>query len=234
MATVLLVRHGRTTANTAGVLAGRSAGVGLDDHGLAQARALGERLAGVPLSRVLTSPLTRCRRTAAEVVTRQASPPPLAVDPGLVECDYGEWTGRPLRELAREKLWRLVQDQPSSATFPGGESMAGMAARAVESVRRSDAAVAAEHGDHAVWAAVSHGDVIKAVLADALGVHLDAFQRIVVDPASVSIVRYTATRPFVLALNTHAGDLAWLATPPRRSRRRRTGDAAVGGGAGPE
>jgi broad specificity phosphatase PhoE len=122
-------------------------------------------------------------------------------------------------------------------TFPEGESMAGMSARSVAAVRRWDARVSGEHGDDAVWLAVSHGDVIKAVLADALGMHLDVFQRIVVDPASISVIRYTPGRPFVAMTNTHAGDLAWLAPPKRRTRRRRTtpaaADAAVGGGAGP-
>ena len=108
-----------------------------------------------------------------------------------------------------------------------------MQARAVAAVRARDAAVEAEHGPDAVWVAVSHGDVIKSVLADALGMHLDLFQRIGVDPASVSVVRYTEARPYVLASNTHAGDLGWLAPPPKRRRGRRTSDAAVGGGAGP-
>ena len=151
---------------------------------------------------------------------------------GLAECDYGEWQGRKIRELAKEKLWATVQRHPSAAAFPGGESMVAMRHRAVEAVRRLDAAVEAEHGPGAVWVAVSHGDIIKAVLADALGMHLDMFQRINVDPASVSIVQYTADRPYVLASNTHAGDLSWLVRPAGK-RTRRSG-ATVGGGAGPD
>ena len=108
-----------------------------------------------------------------------------------------------------------------------------MSARVTATVRRLDAEVEAEHGPGAVWVAVSHGDPIKAVVADALGLHLDQFQRIVVDPASISVVRYTPDRPFVLATNTHEGDLGWL-NPPTKTRRRRTSDAAVGGGSGPE
>jgi broad specificity phosphatase PhoE len=110
-----------------------------------------------------------------------------------------------------------------------------MQARAVAAVRRHDAAIEATHGPGAVWVAVSHGDIIKSILADALGMHLDLFQRINVDPASASIVRYTGTRPYVLATNTHAGDLSWLAAKPagKSSRARRTADAMVGGGAGP-
>jgi broad specificity phosphatase PhoE len=112
--------------------------------------------------------------------------------------------------------------------------MAGMSARVVHAVRRLDAEVCAEHGPDAVWVAVSHGDPIKAVLADALGMHLDAFQRLVVDPASVSVVRYSDLRPFVLMSNTHAGALTHLNPPVKRRRRRPGSDAVVGGGAGPE
>ncbi len=152
---------------------------------------------------------------------RAARPPSRAqTDRGLTECDYGEWQGRALKDLAKEKLWATVQAQPSAATFPGGESMVAMQARAVSAVRRRDALVEAEHGAGAVWLAVSHGDVIKSILADALGMHLDLFQRLHVDPASVSIIRYTATRPYVLATNTHAGDLSWLAPPPAKKSTR--------------
>ena len=112
--------------------------------------------------------------------------------------------------------------------------MAGMQARAVAAVRRLDARVEAEHGPGAVWAVVSHGDIIKSVLADALGLHLDLFQRIGVDPASISMVRYTEQRPYVLASNTHAGDLAWLGPPPAADEQASTSDAPVGGGAGPD
>jgi probable phosphomutase (TIGR03848 family) len=156
-------------------------------------------------------------------------------DKALTECDYGEWQGRPLKELARLALWKTVQTNPSAATFPGGESLPQMQARAVDAVRRRDAAVTAAHGAGAVWLAVSHGDVIKSVIADALGMHLDLFQRIQVDPSSISVIRYTEARPYVLATNTHEGDLSWLAPKPgRKPRRRADHGAAVGGGAGPE
>lgn len=238
MATVILVRHGRTTANASGTLAGRLPGVKLDETGAGQAAATGERLAAVPLAALVSSPLERCRQTAREILVRQgderaARQAGLVNERGLSECDYGEWQGRTLKELAKEPLWKVVQAQPSAAVFPGGESMQAMQARAVSAVRRHDARIEAEHGPDAVWVAVSHGDVIKSVLADALGMHLDLFQRINVDPASVSIIRYTPSRPFVLATNTHAGDLSWLAPPRKPARRRRSSDAAVGGGAGP-
>jgi probable phosphomutase (TIGR03848 family) len=246
MATVILVRHGRTTANASGTLAGRLPGVRLDETGAEQAARTAERLVGLPLTAVVSSPLERCRQTARAIAGARTEPIRVESDRGITECDYGEWQGRPIKELAKEKLWGTVQTQPSAAAFPGGESMTAMQVRAVAAVRRRDAAVEAVHGAGAVWVAVSHGDVIKSVLADALGMHLDLFQRLHVDPASASVIRYTGTRPYVLATNTHAGDLSWLAPPPRRrsgtrsgtrsgsrSGVRRSEDAVVGGGAGP-
>lgn len=241
MPTLLLVRHGRTAANTGGVLAGRTPGVGLDELGASQVAALGRRLAPLPLVRVVASPLERCQATAAALLGvpgPEGTPrPALETDEGLSECDYGDWTGRPIAELLKEPLWPAVQAHPSSVVFPGGESMRGMQQRALDAVRRVDAEVVAEHGEHAVWAAVSHGDVIKAVLADALGVHLDAFQRIVVDPASVSVVRYTALRPFAVRTNDTGGDVTSLLPPPPRdpaaaAEGPASSDAVIGGGAG--
>jgi 2,3-bisphosphoglycerate-dependent phosphoglycerate mutase len=233
MATVILARHGRTTANATGVLAGRSKGVHLDDHGLEQARAAAERLAALPLAAVVSSPLERCRETAREIGRAQGKGLKPVTERGLLECDYGAWTGRELKALAKETLWKTVQAHPSAAIFPDGEAMTAMAQRGVEAVRRWDARVTDEHGPDAVWVAVSHGDVIKAILADALGMHLDSFQRIVVDPASLSVVRYTPMRPFVVSVNSSSGALDHLKPPARRSRRRKvSSDAAVGGGAG--
>jgi probable phosphomutase (TIGR03848 family) len=231
MATVILARHGRTTANASGVLAGRGKGVRLDEHGLAQARTMGERVSPLPLSVIATSPLERCRQTAREINRLQPAPLRVTTERGLLECDYGSWTGRELRSLVREKLWQTVQAHPANARFPDGESMAQMMSRGVAAVRDWDARVEAEHGPDAVWLAVSHGDLIKAVLADALGMHLDLFQRIVVDPGSLSVVRYTPLRPFVVSVNSVAGDLSGL-RPPKRRRRRPNSDAVVGGGAG--
>jgi probable phosphomutase (TIGR03848 family) len=234
MATLILARHGRTTANATGLLAGRTRGVRLDETGVEQARGMGERLSGLPLSALVTSPLERCRQTAHEVAKRQPLAPRVTSERRLLECDYGTWTGRELKTLTKEPLWATVQAHPSAVTFPEGEAMAQMMARSVAAVRDWDARVEGEHGPDAVWLAVTHGDVIKSVLADALGMHLDLFQRIGVDPASLSVVRYTALRPFVLSVNSVAGDMAGLKPPKRRRGRRprRDSDAAVGGGAG--
>lgn len=237
MPTLLLLRHGRSTANTSGVLAGRSPGVDLDDTGREQVAAVARRLGAVPLAAVVSSPVQRCVDTAAAVLAvdgpkgRGRRRPELLVDDRLAECDYGSWTGRTLAELAKEPAWRVVQQHPSAAEFPDGETLRGVQARAVDVVRETDARLLRDVGDHAVWVAVTHGDVIKAVVADALGMHLDSFQRIVADPASLTAVRYTTTRPFVLRLNDTAGDLAPL-VPARRRARRAGSDAAVGGGAG--
>ena len=131
MPTVILVRHGRSTANASGVLAGRLPGVHLDDAGVQQAVAVGDRLAGVRLAAAVTSPLERCRETCREITRLQAGTVRPTTDKQLSECDYGEWQGRPLKDLAKEKLWRTVQAQPSAATFPGGESMRAMQDRGV-------------------------------------------------------------------------------------------------------
>jgi len=239
MPTVLLLRHG-LTAMTGPVLAGRTPGVHLDERGTAQATAAADRLAVLPLAAVVTSPLERCAETA-RAVTRAQKAVGRTVrqrsDRRLLECDYGDWTGRSIETLAKDPLWPVVQAHPSGVRFPGGESMAAMAGRAVRAVRDIDAALAETAGPEALWVACSHGDVIKAILADALGLHLDLFQRLVVDPCSVSAVRYTAGRPFVLSSNDTSGELSRFVPPPPTkggAGRRRTpsSDATVGGGAG--
>lgn len=226
MTTLFLVRHGRSSANTAGILAGRSEGVELDAQGREQARNLGVRLGEVPLVAAAVSPILRCRQTAEVMLTDRAGVR-TAVEDRLTECDYGDWTGRKLTDLASADLWKTVQSQPSAAIFPGGEALTAMSARAIAATRDWDRQIAAAHGERAAWVAVSHGDVIKAILADALGMHLDAFQRIMVDPASVSVIHYAADRPYVVTMNSVAGDLSGLVPDPKASE-----DAAVGGGLG--
>jgi probable phosphomutase (TIGR03848 family) len=229
--TVLLVRHGRTTANGAGVLAGWTEGVGLDDTGRTQATALAGRLAAVPLAAVVTSPLQRCLETT-ELMLEGHAPVDRHVDERIGEVRYGDWTGGELKRLAKDPLWKVVQSHPSAMTFPGegGEAMRDMQGRAVTAVREWNDGL----GEDAVYGVVSHGDVIKAVLADALGMHFDQFQRLVVDPSSVSIVTYTPLRPFVVRVNDMGSDLGFLVPRKKRSRRARSAasDAVVGGGAG--
>ncbi len=237
MATVILVRHGRTPANAGGVLAGWTPGISLDDVGRTQAAAVGARLLPVPLAAVVTSPLERTRETSEHLLAGRDPLPALHVDERVGECRYGDWTNRELKTLAKEPLWKVVQSHPSAAVFPGpeGEGLADMSARAVAAVRDWNARLTAEHGPDVTYAVVSHGDVIKAIVADALGMHLDSFQRIAIDPCSVTVVRYTDLRPFVLRQNDTGGDVAGLVPPKKKPGRRSkaaSSDAVVGGGSG--
>ena len=233
--TVLLLRHGRSTSNTAHTLAGRSEGVDLDDRGREQASSLVERLGDLPIRAIVRSPLLRCERTVEPLAAALGLRP--IVDDRIIEVDYGSWTGRKIGELFKEPLWAVVQQQPSAAIFPEGEGLAAVQARAVAAVREHDRKLAEEHGADVLWVACTHGDVIKSVLADALGTHLDSFQRINADPASVSVIRYTSTRPFVIHVN-HTGVAlnAALSTPPAPPTTENSeqgdvpsGDAVVGG-----
>jgi probable phosphoglycerate mutase len=207
MSTVVLLRHGRSTANVAGVLAGRTPGVSLDEVGRAQADAVAARLSGITLDALISSPMDRCQQTVAPLAA--ATGLAVRIEPALAEVDYGDWTGRALKDLAGEDLWRTVQAHPSAAVFPGGEGLAAVGVRAVRAIR----GLTSELGPNAVILVCSHGDVIKAILADALGLHLDGFQRIMVAPASLSVVRYTPLRPFVERIND-SGELGSLRPPP--------------------
>lgn len=224
MPVAILVRHGRTEANARGILAGWSPGVHLDDIGIAQAGDVARRLSALPLAAVVASPLERTVQTAEAIVSQQRSLTDVALDDRLGECRYGEWTNRSLADLAKLPLWKDVQERPSSVTFPEGESLPAMQARALAAVHQWNA----ELGDRAVYVLVSHGDVIKSIVADALGMHLDAFQRIVIDPASVSVVRYARRSTQVLHVNDRGSDLSGLA----RASRRRSARGVVGGGSG--
>jgi probable phosphomutase (TIGR03848 family) len=233
--TVILLRHGRSTSNTAGTLAGRSAGVELDDRGREQAQAVADRLGELPVSEIVRSPLLRCEQTVEPLAAKLGLSP--VVEDRLVEVDYGQWTGRTIKELLAEPLWKVVQQHPSAAVFPEGEGLATVQQRAVQAVREHDARLAAQHGRDVLWVACSHGDVIKSVLSDAMGAHLDSFQRIVADPASISVVRYTSTRPFVLRTNDTGSDLSAFVPKAEEPTTTEPGnadssDAVVGGGAG--
>jgi probable phosphomutase (TIGR03848 family) len=235
---VVLVRHG-LTAGTGKVLAGRMPGIGLDDRGRGQAAELGARLAGLALDAIVTSPLQRCQETAAAIAAaRDGHPVAVTADERFAEVAYGDWTGKPVKRLAREPLWRVVQAHPSAARFPGedGETLAGVQQRAVAAVRDWNTRL----GPRAAYLICSHGDVIKSIIADSLGMHLDMFQRIQVDPCSVSVIRYTQLRPFLVRMNGTGAGGAGLARLQGRDRagggggegRLSEGDAVIGGGAG--
>jgi probable phosphomutase (TIGR03848 family) len=223
--TVILLRHGRSTSNTAHTLAGRSDGVDLDDKGREQAQTVVTRIGDLPVKAIVRSPLLRCERTVEPLAAALGLQP--VVEDRIIEVDYGSWTGRKIGELVKEPLWQVVQQQPSAAVFPDGEGLAQVQARAVAAIREHDRRLTAEHGGDVLWVACTHGDVIKAVLADALGTHLDTFQRITADPASMSVIRYTDTRPFVLHVNhTGSGLTAALSAKPAAAPE---SDAVVGG-----
>jgi probable phosphomutase (TIGR03848 family) len=201
------------------------------------------RLAGVSLDAIISSPLDRCQETTAAIAAAHEGPPlTVQTDERIGECHYGDWTGQPLKRLAKEPLWRVVQAHPSAVRFPGpgGEALAAVQERAVAAVRDWNARL----GPKATYLVCSHGDVIKSIIADSLGMHLDMFQRIQVDPCSLSMVRYTPLRPFVVRINDTGPTVV---SPPRADPaaagepangqgtqriRRGAGDAVVGGGAG--
>jgi probable phosphomutase (TIGR03848 family) len=229
---VLVVRHGLTAA-TGTALAGRTPGIPLDDRGQAQAAAVAGRLAQVRLDAVISSPLERCAQTADAIAAKQPGSPEVTVDDRLIEVGYGDWTGQSLRKLSREPLWRVVQTHPSAVTFPGpgGETLPDIQRRAVTAVRDWNARL----GPEAVYLICSHADVIKAILADSLGLHLDLYQRIQIDPCSLSVIRYTPLRPFVERMNDTGGSVTALIRKEKTTAGAsalQPGDAPVGGGAG--
>lgn len=240
------------------MLTGRTPGIPLDDRGRDQAAAVASRLAAVPLDAIVTSPLDRCRQTAdAIAAARDGAPVAVQEDEQFAEVKYGDWTGKQLKRLVKEPLWRVVQAHPSAVRFPGedAESMPDVQHRAVAAIRNWNARL----GKDAVYLICSHGDVIKSVIADCLGLHLDFSQRIQVDPCSLTVIRYTPMRPFLVRMNDIGGSVTGLIKPdpaaagkaagngagttaPRAGERaaagagsrssRREGDAAIGGGAG--
>jgi len=231
--TVILLRHGVSTSNTARTLAGRSEGVDLTEHGDEQARAVADRLAALPIRHIVHSPLLRCRRTVGPLAEKLGLDP--RADDRIIEVDYGDWTGKVIADLLKEPLWKVVQRHASGAVFPGGEGLAQVQHRAVSAIREHDRAFAEQHGHDVLWVACTHGDVIKSVLADALGIHLDGFQRIVVEPASLSVIRYTSHAPYVWRVNdtgTDLGALAAVREPAPDSERRQPSGPVPGGEVG--
>ena len=207
MSTLVLVRHA-STAETGRSLSGRLPGIPLSERGREEARALADRLSGVAFTHIASSPMERCLETLEPILRTRtagvAARPQVEIDERLTEVDYGSWSGRELKALAKEPLWSTVQRQPSAVHFPRGESLAAAAARGVAAARERSSALE----DDEVWLAASHGDVIKAIVADALGTPLDLFQRISIDPASITVIRYGGERPTVVRLNDSGAPLA--------------------------
>ncbi len=226
MVLIFLVRHAHSTANAQNILSGRISGVHLSDKGKEQARSLGKRLGNLPVKALRSSPLERCLESITPWLksanqSEINSKLKLTVDEDLIEADYGIWSGKKLRTLSKERLWKEVQKKPSRVTFPEGESMLGMQTRALRAIENS----LKIKGDGNV-VLVSHGDVIKSILAHSLAMDLDNFQRIVIDPASVSVLDFSHTTPRILLLNDSRSKLEGGTLVGRAKM------ALVGGGSG--
>ena len=222
---LVLIRHAHSEANAAGILSGRLPNVHLTEKGLAQSENLAVRLGKFPVSNLRISPMERCFETISPWINSILLPnnpkfEPI-IDQELTEVDYGSWSGKKLAVLSRNKLWKIVQESPSRMYFPKGEGIAQMQSRAMKSVHE---AVSSKTKGAAVI--VSHGDVIKSIVASALGMHLDEFQRVVIDPASISILDYSSTKPRVLLLNDSPSVVTELLVSPKRSKN------LLGGGSG--
>ncbi len=215
MTTILLIRHAVNDFVKTGKLAGRMAGVHLNNEGKAQAEALGKRLAEAPLRCIYSSPIERTMETAAAIVKHH---PSLTVEahPEITEVEYGAWQGKAISELQRRKMWGVVQEYPSRARFPNGETMRGVQTRIVNAIE----ALVRERPEQMI-ALVFHADLIKMALAHYLGMHLDVFQRIVISPASISTLHLGHSRPFIIGMN----DIAHLLD---LKKARREPDAATG------
>jgi probable phosphomutase (TIGR03848 family) len=225
LTTVLLVRHG-LTALTNSTLVGWTPGVWLDEKGRAQAAAVAARLRPVALAAIVSSPLERCRETAEAVAAGREPVPPFELDERLGDVRYGDWTAREFKELRHDPRWKTIHVDPSSFRFPNGEALHEMGARSVAAVRDWNERL----GPEAIYAIVSHADPIRAILADALGIGFDGYLRLVVGPASLSVVRYGPRGAAVLRLNDTGSDPTDLvATNKRvRSARGRSGDGRPG------
>lgn len=222
---LVLVRHAHSSANLAGILSGRLPNVHLSEKGLAQSAQLADRLGQFPLAQLRISPMERCFETIepwlnSYVLKKNPNFKPF-FDDQLNEVDYGKWSGKKLSVLSKNKLWRTVQESPSRMYFPEGEGIGQMQARAMSSVH--DAVTSKLKGAVVI---VSHGDVIKSILASALGMHLDEFQRIIIDPASVSVIDYSTIKPRIIVMNDSRSTVTDLLLAPKRSKN------LLGGGSG--
>lgn len=221
MSLVVFIRHAHSQANAAGILSGRRPNISLSEKGRTQAQELAIRLGNLKVKEIRISPLQRCVETIdpwLSAKTRIRS----VEDHGITEVDYGTWSGRTLRSLSREKLWKIVQETPSRVFFPDGEGMSNMQARAVDSMH---AGISSKGSGALVM--VSHGDVIKSLVAANLGMRLDDFQRIIIDPASITVFDFSSKTPRLLLLNDSHTKIEEMGNSPTKKR------LLVGGGSGP-
>jgi probable phosphomutase (TIGR03848 family) len=221
VARLVFIRHAHSTANDAGILSGQLPGVSLSKKGVKQAQGLVERIGASTFDSVRVSPLQRCEETITPWLNSKFSfgLKNYQVDDALIEMNYGTWSGRKLSSLSREKLWKEIQSRPSTVQFPEGERMRSMQKRALASV--SAALAEKKSGTHLF---VSHGDVLKALVASLLKIKLDDFQSLVIDPASVTVIDFDGTKSRLLAFNDSHSPLAPLTAMEKST------EALLGGG----
>ena len=221
---LVLIRHAHSESNASGVLSGRLPNIHLSEKGCKQAENLATRLGLFPVAEIRVSPMVRCSETIKpwlQMLENKDVKLKVITDNGINEVDYGLWSGKKLISLSRKQEWKTVQESPSRMYFPDGEGIAAMQSRAMATVHDL-----AKLQSSKVAVIVSHGDVIKSILASALGMHLDEFQRIIIDPASVSIIEYTSVKPRVLLINDSRAVVTDLLLAPKRSKN------LLGGGSG--
>lgn len=221
MTLVALIRHGHSTANLRGILSGQQPGVHLTDKGVKQAKELVSRLGPIPVKTILVSPMERCIETITPWVNEFSTERKVSINPDFIEIDYGTWSGRKLRLLSKDPLWKTIQANPSRVEFPQGESIAGMQARAMRSIYN-----AVGPRSKGVVVVVSHGDVIKSIIVSALGLHLDELQRFVIDPGSISVLDFGASKTrLVFSNDSHSVVTNFLSNDPHQR-------LLLGGGSG--
>ena len=222
---LVLIRHAHSESNASGVLSGRIPDIHLSAKGIKQAQQLADRLGNFPVAQVRISPMERCAETIdpwlQQHVAKANKNLAPTIDPRVNEVDYGIWSGKKLSSLSRKREWKTVQESPSRMYFPDGEGIAAMQARAMNAVHEL-----AQLPQSKVAVIVSHGDVIKSIVASALGMHLDEFQRIIIDPASITVIEYSGIKPRLLLLNDTRAVVTDLLLAPKRSKN------LLGGGSG--
>ena len=223
MAKIVLLRHAHSTSNSAGVLSGQLPGVSLSKDGNRQARELTERIGASHFDSILVSPMQRCEETIAPWISSHYSRAlnNYRLDDGLIEMNYGKWSGRKLSSLRREPLWKIIQSTPSKVKFPEGERFSAMQKRALTSVY--EAVASKKNGSHLL---VSHGDVIKAIIAGLINLKLDNFQSLVVDPASITILDVDAEGARLIMFNDTKTKIEPMLKTQKSSK------VLLGGGAG--
>ena len=229
MTRIVLLRHAHSLANAKAILAGRAPGVDLSDRGHKESQDVAKRLKEINFSLIRVSPMERCAQTIepllAQLSKSREAKPIVEVESDLVEVDYGKWTGRKLAILSRDKAWKVVQNTPSAMYFPGGEGLLDVQARAMRALNS-----AANTPGKGAKLLVSHGDVIKSIVASVLGTHLDHFQKIVIDPASLTVLDFNGVDYRVLTLNSTTAPIS--AFLKEDSFKKKGVTALLGGGSG--